>query len=86
LLCSGRLRVASIEDFSIPETQRIKSSNDQLEDMKENAFAAGNCPYCGGKLVERQSQYGTFWGCKNYPHCRFTASADPNTGELIMKG
>ena len=86
LLCSGRLRIASIKDFSIPEAQRIRNSNDRLADLKENAFAAGNCPYCGGRIVERQSQYGSFWGCSNYPHCRFTASADPETGEIIMKG
>lgn len=86
LLCSGRLRIATIKDFKTPQASRIKDSNDKLDDQKENAFAAGSCPYCGGKLVERQSQYGSFWGCKNYPHCRFTAFADPETGEIIMKG
>lgn len=32
----------------------------------------GICPECGGKLVERNGKYGTFWGCSNYPKCRFT--------------
>ncbi|MBQ8728614.1 MAG: topoisomerase DNA-binding C4 zinc finger domain-containing protein, partial [Oscillospiraceae bacterium] len=27
---------------------------------------------CGGSLVERRGRYGTFWGCSNYPKCRFT--------------
>ena len=44
------------------------------------------CPYCGGTLVERNGPYGNFWGCKGYPHCRFTASVDPQTGELKMNG
>ena len=86
LLCSGRQRIATIDDFRIPEAERIKGSNDKLDDKMSIAFASGNCPFCGGKVVERQSQYGSFWGCSNYPHCRFTASADPQTGEMIIKG
>lgn len=35
------------------------------------------CPRCGGILVERIAQRGSragnrFWGCSNYPKCRFT--------------
>lgn len=86
LLCSGRHRIASIKDFAVSEAQRIKESDEKLDALKENTFAAGTCPYCGGRIVERQSQYGSFWGCSNYPHCRFTASVDPKTGEIIMKG
>lgn len=85
MLCSGRRRIATIKDFEIPEDQRIKESNDRINDYKENAFAAGNCPNCGSKLVERKSRYGIFWGCSNYPHCRFIASPDPQTGEIKMK-
>lgn len=29
------------------------------------------CPRCGGRLVERHGSHGTFYGCENYPHCRF---------------
>ncbi len=85
ILCSGRLRISEIKDFSIPEEKRIKDSNNEIEDLKENAFYAGNCPNCGGRLVERDGQFGHFWGCKNYPHCRFIASRDPKTGKLRMK-
>lgn len=85
MLCSGRTRIATIKDFDIAEDIRIKESNDKIDTLKENAFAAGVCPNCGGKLVERQSRYGTFWGCSNYPHCRFTAAPDSMTGEIKMK-
>ena len=30
------------------------------------------CPQCGGNLVKKDGKYGTFWGCKNYPNCRYT--------------
>jgi len=32
----------------------------------------GYCPHCGGKLVLRSGQYGQFYGCSNYPRCRYT--------------
>ena len=32
----------------------------------------GLCPRCHGKLVWRQGKYGGFWGCSNYPKCKFT--------------
>ncbi len=30
------------------------------------------CPECGGTLLLRQGPYGSFYGCSNYPSCRFT--------------
>lgn len=30
------------------------------------------CPKCGKKLVLRNGKYGSFWGCSNYPNCKFT--------------
>lgn len=84
-LCSGRARIATIADFSIPETERIKNAKEEQQKEKEDSFARRICPNCGSPLVERQSKYGVFWGCSSYPHCRFTASPDPKTGEIIMK-
>lgn len=30
------------------------------------------CPRCGGTIVERRGKYGRFYGCSNYPNCKFT--------------
>jgi hypothetical protein len=30
------------------------------------------CPICGGKLREKQGRYGKFFGCSNFPKCRYT--------------
>lgn len=30
------------------------------------------CPFCGGELTLRNGKYGRFWGCSNYPKCKFT--------------
>ena len=32
------------------------------------------CPDCGGKLRERSGPYGRFYGCMNYPKCRYSRS------------
>lgn len=42
------------------------------KEMKQDAVGNGRCPRCGGKLVERQGKYGRFYGCSNYPKCRYT--------------
>ena len=38
----------------------------------DNQIASGICPQCGGTLVYRNGRYGSFYGCSNYPRCRFT--------------
>lgn len=32
----------------------------------------GVCPRCGNQLVLRQGKYGEFYGCSNFPRCKFT--------------
>lgn len=48
----------------------VKSSQQKVI----NCIQQGVCPLCGGKLVRRQGQYGSFYGCSNYPQCKFTHS------------
>ncbi|MFO8066485.1 MAG: topoisomerase DNA-binding C4 zinc finger domain-containing protein [Bacteroidales bacterium] len=28
--------------------------------------------YCGGRLVIRNGKNGSFYGCSNFPNCKFT--------------
>ncbi len=30
------------------------------------------CPRCGGRLIKRNGKYGRFYGCSNYPNCKYT--------------
>jgi DNA topoisomerase-1 len=39
---------------------------------KSAALVVGQCPQCGGNLVERKGKHGPFWGCSRYPACRYT--------------
>ena len=34
------------------------------------------CPECKGVLNLRRGKHGTFYGCRRYPDCRFTATAE----------
>ena len=61
---------------------KISSANITTEGSRERhirniqtiqqSIENGKCPKCGGNLVVRKGRYGSFWGCSNYPKCRFT--------------
>lgn len=42
-------------------------------DIKETE--AGECPKCGGALKKRSGKFGNFFGCSNFPDCRYTRNA-----------
>ncbi len=31
------------------------------------------CPKCDGALIARKGKYGDFFGCSNFPECKYTA-------------
>ncbi len=43
---------------------------------KQEQLQNGICPRCGGKLVVRNGKNGSFFGCSNYPNCKFTKNID----------
>jgi restriction system protein len=45
-----------------------------LRTATEGDFSTPTCPACGVKMVPRKSRKGgkAFWGCVNYPRCRYT--------------
>ena len=55
---------------------------DARQEHKENVKAFKNsmdkqadekiCPFCKTELVLRKGKYGEFYGCSNYPKCRYT--------------
>lgn len=42
-------------------------------EVSDNEVKSGKCPRCDGILVERKGKYGSFYGCSNYPKCKFTS-------------
>src|SRR5690606_12490729 len=39
------------------------------------------CPECGGTLVMKDSKYGKFYGCTNFPKCDGKHSAHQHSGK-----
>lgn len=44
----------------------------QAAKQTQATINAGICPKCGGQLIKRNGKYGSFYGCSNYPNCKFT--------------
>lgn len=38
----------------------------------QNEIKLELCPRCGGELKKRNGRFGEFYGCSNFPNCRFT--------------
>jgi len=49
----------------------IKLSKMENDNTLNKEVVAEKCPQCGGNLIERRGRYGKFFGCSNYPKCRF---------------
>lgn len=45
-----------------------------IQNIRENIINKdpNNCPKCGGQLIQRDGKYGIFYGCSNYPKCKYT--------------
>ncbi len=44
------------------------------------AMLREKCPKDGGELIVKQSRFGTFIGCSNYPKCKYTKSVEVSSG------
>lgn len=47
---------------------------EQVRKQKENNLS-NRCPKCGGELSRKNGKYGSFYGCSNFPKCRYTKQA-----------
>lgn len=48
--------------------QNVIEYKANLEKMKDQKI----CPYCKTELILRNGKYGEFYGCVNYPKCKYT--------------
>ncbi|MCQ2084149.1 MAG: NERD domain-containing protein [Bacteroidaceae bacterium] len=68
----NKLLQANVEDRSFKREHVKEAKRQQVK--TEQKIRDGICPRCGAELVERHGQYGRFWGCSNYPKCKFTVN------------
>jgi ssDNA-binding Zn-finger/Zn-ribbon topoisomerase 1 len=55
------------------ERDRIETEKELAKVLDELNVEVGFelCPECGGTLRVRNGENGYFWGCENYPECRY---------------
>ena len=64
----NKLLEYNIKDKKIVK-EHIKSAKITKSNREKNM--ENKCPLCGGVLVNRNSTYGNFLGCSNYPKCKY---------------
>ncbi len=62
----GKLLTENNARRLVTDEMHIQNIKATQEKIKMNI-----CPRCNSKLVLRKGKYGEFWGCSNYPKCKF---------------
>lgn len=93
-VAEGKLKWQEIlKDFYGPFEQQLKKAEDAEGVKIEVEYSDRLCPQDNGRLIIRQSRYGKFLACENFPNCRFTESitetldipCPKDGGKIIMK-
>ena len=68
---------SGIESLTQEPTKTAKEHVQEIR-QTQRTIEEGICPRCGGKLVLRKAKNtgNEFYGCSNYPKCKFTKKAD----------
>ncbi|WQU14383.1 type I DNA topoisomerase [Helicobacter pylori] len=78
-----------LKDFYYPFMDKIEAGKKNIVSQKVHEKTGQSCPKCGGELVKKNSRYGEFIACNNYPKCKYvkqTENADNKaTQELCEK-
>ncbi|WQY06971.1 type I DNA topoisomerase [Helicobacter pylori] len=78
-----------LKDFYYPFMDKIEAGKKNIISQKVHEKTGQSCPKCGGELVKKNSRYGEFIACNNYPKCKYikqTENAhDGATQELCEK-
>ncbi len=73
IICDAIL-AAQLEPGKIADKQHLNDIR-SAKKHKFDTIASGRCPRCGSTLVLRSGKYGQFYGCSNYPECKYTHPA-----------
>ncbi len=86
-----------LKDFYYPFMDKIEAGKKNIVSQKMHEKTGESCPKCGGELVKKNSRYGEFIACSNYPKCKYvkqTENANDGTkqelcekcgGEMVQK-
>lgn len=57
------------------DLKRHKHNVKRQQYRSESLISNGICPRCSGQLILRQGKFGSFYGCSNFPKCKFTLNS-----------
>ncbi|MBO6207992.1 MAG: topoisomerase DNA-binding C4 zinc finger domain-containing protein [Lachnospiraceae bacterium] len=72
----GTCKYCAHNDPEVKKRKELQIQKDkQIARMRmdeETKNSMLKCPKCGGTLAKRKGPYGEFFGCDNFPKCRYT--------------
>ncbi|WRF38601.1 type I DNA topoisomerase [Helicobacter pylori] len=69
-----------LKDFYYPFMDKIEAGKKNIISQKVHEKTGQSCPKCGGELVKKNSRYGEFIACNNYPKCKYVKQTE-NTND-----
>ncbi|MFP6129362.1 type I DNA topoisomerase [Helicobacter pylori] len=77
-----------LKDFYYPFMDKIEAGKKNIISQKVHEKTGQSCPKCGGELVKKNSRYGEFIACNNYPKCKYvkqTESANDGVNQELCE-
>ncbi|OOC19003.1 DNA topoisomerase I [Helicobacter pylori] len=65
-----------LKDFYYPFMDKIEAGKKNIISQKVHEKTGQSCPKCGGELVKKNSRYGEFVACNNYPKCKYVKQTE----------
>jgi DNA topoisomerase-1 len=63
----------------------VDHANENMEKVAPK-LTGENCPECGHPMVFRQSKYGTFEACSNFPTCKYIKNNKKEKKDVVSTG
>lgn len=86
LACSNYPDCSNILNFTKDADGKVQIVENKVEELEEK------CPQCGKPLLIKNSRFGKFIACSNYPTCKYTRSLQKNVtcpvcheGEVVYR-
>ncbi|WRF72385.1 type I DNA topoisomerase [Helicobacter pylori] len=70
-----------LKDFYYPFMDKIEAGKKNIISQKVHEKTGQSCPKCGGELVKKNSRYGEFIACNNYPKCKYIKQTETANNE-----
>ncbi|WP_187846858.1 type I DNA topoisomerase [Helicobacter pylori] len=74
-----------LKDFYYPFMDKIEAGKKNIISQKVHEKTGQSCPKCGGELVKKNSRYGEFIACNNYPKCKYVKQTETANNEVTQE-